>query len=506
MIKQFFIITLLSTLLFANAQNSADALRYSLEDIQGTARFRAMSGAFGALGGDLSSINLNPAGSVIFSSSAASLSFQYLENSQDISYFNEVTSSDHNSFDINQAGGVFVFDNSDISSDWTKFSIAVTYDKVADFDNDLVIDGVNPNTSVASYFLANAQGKRLDEISAFDNESFSEAYAIIGNLYGFEHQQAFLGYESYIIDPLDFVDDNTEYISNVSGGNYRQSQIKSTRGYNGKVAFNLGAQYKDFLSLGLNLNTHFLSFDRSTLTTERNNNVGSLIRRIEFQDNLLTRGSGFSFQLGAIAKVTQGLRLGLTYTSPTWFYLNDETSQYVATTRNEGANVIDFLVDPNIINFYPSYRLQSPGKLGASFAYIFGTIGLISFDYSFKDYGNMRYGPSNDIFFSTQNQIISNTFDTAATYRAGAECRLGQFRLRGGYKFEESPYKNDAVFGDLTGYSFGLGYSFGSFKIDGSFSQSERDFNTQLFNTGLTDAGFVNNRFTDIIFTFSFFL
>jgi len=47
------------------AQDITDALRYSQTDLNGTARFRAMGGAFGALGGDFSSLNINPAGSVI---------------------------------------------------------------------------------------------------------------------------------------------------------------------------------------------------------------------------------------------------------------------------------------------------------------------------------------------------------------------------------------------------------------------------------------------------------
>ena len=41
----------------SNAQNIDDVLRYSTDNLQGTARFQAMSGAFGALGGDLSSLN-----------------------------------------------------------------------------------------------------------------------------------------------------------------------------------------------------------------------------------------------------------------------------------------------------------------------------------------------------------------------------------------------------------------------------------------------------------------
>ena len=47
---------------FILAQDITDAVRYSMDEIQGTARFKAMSGAFGALGGDMSSVNINPAG------------------------------------------------------------------------------------------------------------------------------------------------------------------------------------------------------------------------------------------------------------------------------------------------------------------------------------------------------------------------------------------------------------------------------------------------------------
>ena len=47
-------------------QDLTDALRYSTGETQGTARFKSMSGAFGALGGDMSAVSINPAGSAIF--------------------------------------------------------------------------------------------------------------------------------------------------------------------------------------------------------------------------------------------------------------------------------------------------------------------------------------------------------------------------------------------------------------------------------------------------------
>ena len=45
------------------------AVLFSKDNNAGTARFTAMSGAFGALGGDLSAIKINPAGASVFKNS-----------------------------------------------------------------------------------------------------------------------------------------------------------------------------------------------------------------------------------------------------------------------------------------------------------------------------------------------------------------------------------------------------------------------------------------------------
>ena len=62
--RKLSIVSLLVTTI-VSAQNITDALRYSTQDLNGTARFKAMSGAFGALGGDFSAIGINPAGSSV---------------------------------------------------------------------------------------------------------------------------------------------------------------------------------------------------------------------------------------------------------------------------------------------------------------------------------------------------------------------------------------------------------------------------------------------------------
>ena len=64
--KYLFLILIAFTFSTIKSQNINDAMRYAQDNINGTARFSAMGGAFGALGGDLSSLNVNPAGSAVF--------------------------------------------------------------------------------------------------------------------------------------------------------------------------------------------------------------------------------------------------------------------------------------------------------------------------------------------------------------------------------------------------------------------------------------------------------
>ena len=50
----------------AFSQSQLDAFKYSQTELNGTARYLGMGGAFGALGGDISAMNTNPAGLAIY--------------------------------------------------------------------------------------------------------------------------------------------------------------------------------------------------------------------------------------------------------------------------------------------------------------------------------------------------------------------------------------------------------------------------------------------------------
>lgn len=467
-------------------QNISDALRYATSEVQGTARFRGMSGAFGALGGDLSAISINPAGAAIFNNIHASFSITNYNSDVGTSYFGTEQTTSNTNFDLNQAGAVFVFNNTNTASKWGRFVFGLSYEHTQNLDSNFLISGTN-SKSIDSYFLDYAQGLRLDEISAFDGESISDAYGDIGATLGYANQQGFLGYESYILEPESNDDSNTTYTSNIASGTFNQNYAYSSLGYNGKLTVNSAIQYNKTVFLGLNLNSHFINYERSTYLTESNSNIGSLIQNVGFENNLLTVGSGFSFQLGTIIKLNQTFRVGMSYDSPTWYTISEETTQYVTTQRDDNGSNITTSLNPQVINIFPDYKLQTPGKLTGSAALVFGKKGILSFDYSRKDYSSIKFKPETDSYFMQENLKISNDLKVTNSYKIGGEFRHQQLSFRGGYKIEESPYTNERFDGDMTGYSFGIGYNFGGTSLDLAYENAERSTNYQLYDIGLTD-------------------
>ena len=443
--KRNYTFILLLVCAFASAQNINDVLRLGGEGSYGTARFQGLNGAFGALGGDMSSLNINPAGSAVFNNSLLSLTGSNYNTKNDSRYFNTNSSTSLNSLDLNQVGGVFVFKSTNTSSPWRKLALAFNYDLIKNFDDDLFVSG-NSNQGIDNYFLDLANGVPFGPLLIQDDEYIEEAYLDIGSTLGFVDQQAFLGYYGGIIDPVNFSDDNnTNYISNAKYSTLNQDYSQSTTGYNSKFTANLASQYGDNLYLGASLNIHSVFLDKLTQLSERGFDSDSEI----------------------------------------------QTSQKIySDLADSDISFINF----NIINVFEDYTIKIPGKLTGSIAMIFGQDGLISFDYSYQDMSKAELRPGSDPSFASENNYISDKLSTVSTFRLGGEYRIEALSLRAGYRFEQSPYANGGTIGDLNGYSGGIGYNFGGSRLDLSYNYSTQDINKQLFDVGLSTPASITNK------------
>lgn len=502
--KYRYLFLLVSGLTFSLAQSQevVDGLRFSQDNLNGTTRFRAMSGAFGALGGDLSAINVNPAGSAVFANNQLSFTFSNFDTKNKSDYFGSGMTGKDSSFDLNQTGAVFVFNNYNPNSDWTKFSLALNYEKTNNFNNSIISVGTNPTNSVSGYFLHYANANPIRNQAGIPLSSIRDFNYFQLN---YADQQAFLGYEGFLINPETNTNENRVYNSNVpTGGNYYHENTIISEGYNGKLSFNAATSYKDQLYLGLTLNSHFTDFRQNTLFYEDNDNANNNIVDLvstSFENEIYTYGSGFSFQLGAIAKLTDEVRVGLAYESPTWNRFNDELRQNLFSSVYNKSDpnttnpppVTTVNPDTNETVIYDSYKLRTPGKITGSFAYVFNKRGLISVDYGYKDYSNIQYSIERDSRNTYVNLDIANQLRGASEIRLGGEYKIERLSLRAGYRFEGSPYKNKTTVGDLNGYSTGLGYDFGGTKLDVSYAYAKRNSQQGFFSQGFTDGAKINS-------------
>ncbi len=305
---------------------------FSKENINGTARYNAMSGAFGALGGDLSSIETNPAGAAVFLKSefAVSLNVHTIETTASFYGTSELIENDNTN--LSQAGGVFVF-NTNRNSDWSNVALGFNFSIIDDFENLWLASG-------------------------------NSGFAPISDIY----------------DPtLVYPNSDGQYLQNF------------TDGRNNKYTFTLASQYQDNLYVGVSINTYDIEHYQNTLIEEYNNDGGGNTFDVSQIQELLTYGEGFSFTLGFISKPSDNIRFGLAYQSPVWYTLNEEFVEFDVTIfENDIVTETDF----SGINGF-NYKLRTPSKLTGSFAYIFEKQGLISIDYIYKNYSNIELSNAN---------------------------------------------------------------------------------------------------------------
>ena len=411
----------LAMALFAAYFSSAQTLSYndigelfSKETINGTARFNAMSGAFGALGGDMSAIDINPAGAAVFNTSEVAISLYNKKIETDALFYGINLTSENEYLNIGQAGGVMVFKTNNRSG-WSKVALSFNYAVTNDFNNSSVAKG-------------------------------NSGYAPITDLY----------------DP--------EVVYSNSEGHYLENY---TDGKNEKYTFTVASEYNNNLMLGFSLSTHNIEHYQRVLTEEYNSDGIGNTFDISQKQELLTYGDGISLNFGIIAKPDENVRLGLAYQSPIWYALKEEFLEYDVAIYESSTGITSS--DYSGTNGF-DYNLKTPSKLTGSIAYIFNKSGLISLDYIYKNYSNIKLSNGN---FTAENQGFKNDLESSTELRLGTEWRMDAFSLRGGYHYEKNPYKNAYQTDDIEGYSLGAGFKFRGGKIDFSYLNST---NTAPYN------------------------
>ena len=414
--KILLLVILAGSNLMGFAQAEFDVLRIAQTDILGTARFTAMGGAFGALGGDMSAISINPAGIGIYRASELSFSPAF-QNSVAVSNLNNYPSnSTKNNMLINGFGyvGTFrTFNDTEISN----FNFALTYNKVADFNQNTWVRGLNNTSSL------------LDRMVMLENDVFGVGHS---PYYDFASGVGVLGLNT----------EQTAYVNPLLAGETTNSDLdlKESGGIHAwNVSMGMNFNHNFYLGVGLGLQN--ITYERNSSYMEEYEEGGS----IDLRNTLLTTGTGLDFKVGLIYKLKPELRIGLAVNSGSYYTLTDVFQSSMAS--------FDFVnPNPKVIGDvdFVDYVVKTPSKWTTSVAYLFGTQGLISLDAEFINYQKMSLRNSNGFVIDEIENFIDIDFRNTVNLRAGGEYRITE-RLsgRGGIAWNPSPLVADLEYEDI---------------------------------------------------------
>lgn len=407
------------------AQNEFDALKYSQTDINGTARYMSMAGAFGALGGDGSSITLNPAGLGVYRKSEMSFSTG-VYNSQTSSTWGDETSKESKyKVPFNNFTYVINLGESSKKHGLVGSNFAFSFNKLKNFNRNTYITGMNNSTSLTDYIAnyTNESGINFNDLKTVSYADFSIL--------------PILAYETFLIDTIN---NNTNWQSVLANGEgVNPSYTLTEEGYINEWNFAYAANISNKLYIGASLGVQSLEYNATREYQEdfTGNNDGFLLT-----SNQYTEGSGYNFKLGTIFRPLDMLRLGASFQTPTFYKLTDTYDAKISSVI--GGNSYSAQQDRVYLSYY---KLQGPLKYDFSLAVIFGKIGLLSADYSIDDYTSMTLREDNGSAFNFRNanNNISNTLKMSQTLRVGAEVKASkEVALRAGYALTTNSMEDNA--------------------------------------------------------------
>ena len=511
------------TAIAAGAQTMYDGLNYSQNNYYGTARSIGMGNAMTAVGGDLGSIGINPAGSAVAGYSQFTITPNLTISSMNASYSAyPVGGADRFTNEQNKRLTRFSMPNIGLTFNWKTGNgsglKAITYGLVVNgtnnFTGKMLAGGRNDKTSYQGAMAVAADGYDMDFLNGYSIDKdgkrvdrgwdypyyYGDDFQNDPNKGKFAPWNVIANAQAGSIANYGDTDDpsyywrykaTTEGYSNTgkkdANGNYiydiflagplNQAYSRNITGSKYDVLFNVGFNFGDTFFVGANLGVTSLNYNYDECYKEAAENPSAF--EIDFGDkgktcfsDYRTRysytadGSGVFGKIGFLWRPVDGLRVGAAVQTPTIMEINERWIQDVNLNYTDAS----FNGSAKTPEGEYSYRLRSPYRLNAGAAFTFAGMALVSADYEMTDYSTMKFmskdgGWSNDTFSSLNDQI-RNCMGVSHMVRVGAEFKpLPEIAVRAGYNFTTTPeyvYEGNSktkLNDMINAFSVGLGYS-----------------------------------------------
>ena len=467
------------------AQTAYDAFLFSDNDYEGTARTMAMGNAFTALGGDLGSISLNPAGSAVgrLSQFVITPSLTFTTNStQGVSpyangslpYFEKQYKNTNTAFAIPNFGITFNWD-SGRRSGLKNVTFGFIANCTKSWNDDIYAAGTNNTTSFMGSMAAGATangylGSELNQDDAYDYYPWRDVVGYHSGMIS-----TFGGYNDEFVGASELIINNNGKTEIVIGGPLEQSYGRQVSGKKGEYLINLGANFSDCLYVGANIGITSMSYSYSEYFKEAavnpsdfeidlDNGSKMFFDHMRYKYDYAVETSGIYGKIGVILTPGAGFRLGAAIQTPTSTTVYEDWRHsgetYFTDSKYNGSASSPYGED--------AYRFREPWKANFGLAWTLGQFAIVSADYEVCDYSSMKFVRSSFTdgreYFEDLNNDIKTIYGTSQIFRFGAEIKLGDLAVRGGYGLKFSPEKATLYGEELPqlctqNASFGLGYA-----------------------------------------------
>ncbi|MFS8615931.1 MAG: hypothetical protein FWJ85_03840 [Solitalea sp.] len=434
------------------AQNyEDDALTYSQSELLGTARIQSIGGAQVALGGDLGTFGINPAGVAFYRSSDLGISFNFKNVANKANYLDNKTSDPFSKFTVPQFGLVIANarneNDGSFNGRWNNFAFGISYLRTNDFNNRYSYQGYNPSSSITSYFADLAY-------NTYGGDGLPDP----NNPYYIED----VAYAAGIISE-DEIDGQPTFIGLSEFGEVQQFREVETKGGVSETSITLGGNYGNQLFLGaaftyVNIrkeyNSYYSEYDIDDPTYPFD------ITNFDYLGNYEQRGAGFNAKFGAIYLPVRDIRIGASIQTPTFIKFEEDNYDEIVTLESDGQSY-----NSSVQGAF-DYDVRTPLKINAGIAKFFGSEGFLSADVEFVNYGNIDFDSDDRPTNNYVNGQISDRFTNAVNFRIGGEYKLDVLSLRLGYAYFGNPYRDTEEDFSRNYFTAGLGYRYNNVYLD----------------------------------------
>ena len=513
--------------LLINAQDAFDVLQMSQTELRGSSRFQSMAGAFGALGGDLSTLTQNPAGIGVYRSSdlGITLSLDFNSTKAGVDKINETK------FNVNNVGYVGAIRLN--SESVPNLNFGFTYNRLQSF-NRHYIGGVGSIPTSMSNFVAdefvNVPGFTDGDLYWDDDYNpYFDGYAPWAAVTMFDMTTQNGGY-------VGIINSNDGYMQGLFGqgttGNaYYEVEERGHAdeyniGFGGNIANKLyfgldfgilDLDYKSYQTYEEDLNNAYVMADDIDLFTSPIINENT---RADWNltNYLHTSGTGVNFKFGLIWKPVQALRIGAAFHTPTYYDMRD--------TYLVSANLLAY-EDNNLLyraskssndgyNYSGTYTIKTPWHFMGSVAGVIGTNAILSMDYEYVANETMRIGDDRSNDYPDVIDNVKAYFKPSHIIRVGGEYRLTpNWSVRAGYSYKTTQVEkgvddydyNIATVGTNPAYQYdnavhnitgGFGYRYQKFYADLAYVHKMRKSVYNAFSPINDDYGYEPNVSADV--------